>query len=202
MGFAFCSVPFSTHSRASGNPEQCVVPSSERSVWDPWVPAFAGTSGYEMRSSCLPANKSWMPGINVENAAMAPQTERCQSVEARQPSANLRAHGADATHRPGRERHKWHDAGRRGPRHAGDGAVRRDQGRQSRLPAVLPDGRFLRDVLRRRRGRLARARHRAHQAREISRQGCAAVRRSRRPRRRISPPADRARPPRRGVRAA
>ena len=41
----------------------------------------------------------------------------------------------------------------RGPRHADDGAIYRDQGRQSGLPAVLPDGRFLRAVLRGRRSR-------------------------------------------------
>ena len=91
----------------------------------------------------------------------------------------------------------------RGPsRHAADGAVRRDQGRQSGLPAVLPDGRLLRAVLRRRGGGEPRARHRAHQARQASRPGHPDVRRAGRARRRISPPADRARPPRRGVRAA
>ena len=85
---------------------------------------------------------------------------------------------------------------------ADDGAIHRDQGRQSGLPAVLPDGRFLRDVLRGRRDRLARARHRAHQARQASGPRHPDVRRAGHARRRISAPADRARPPRRGVRTA
>ena len=45
----------------------------------------------------------------------------------------------------------------------------RDQGHQSGLLVVLPDGRFLRNVLRGRRDRLARAWHRAHQARQAPR---------------------------------
>ncbi len=81
-----------------------------------------------------------------------------------------------------------------------DGAVHRDQGRQSGLPAVLPDGRFLRDVLRRRRDRLARARHRADQARQASGPRHPDVRRAGGARRRISASPDRARPPRRGLR--
>ena len=88
-----------------------------------------------------------------------------------------------------------------GPRHADDGAIHRDQGRQSGLPVVLPDGRFLRDVLRRRRSRLARARHRADQARQASGPRHSDVRRADRARRRVSASADRARPSRRGVRA-
>ena len=65
--------------------------------------------------------------------------------------------------------------------HADDGAIYRDQGGQSGLPAVLPDGRFLRIVLRGRRNRRARARHRADQARQASRAAtfrCAACRSS------------------------
>ena len=50
--------------------------------------------------------------------------------------------------------------------HFGHGAVYRDQGGQSGLPAVLPDGRLLRTVLRGRRGREPRARDCAHQARQ------------------------------------
>ena len=88
------------------------------------------------------------------------------------------------------------------PRHARDGAIHRDQGRQSGLPAVLPDGRFLRAVLRGRRDRRARARHRADQARQASRPRHPDVRRAGPSRRRISPPPDRDRPSRRGVRAA
>ena len=84
---------------------------------------------------------------------------------------------------------------------AGHGAVHRDQGRQSGLPAVLPDGRLLRAVLRGRRDRRARARHRAHQARQASRPRHPDVRRAGHPRRRISPPPDRAGPSRRGLRA-
>ena len=52
-----------------------------------------------------------------------------------------------------------------GPRHADDGAIRGDQGRQSGQPAVLPDGRFLRAVLRGRGNRQPGARNRADQAR-------------------------------------
>ena len=96
-----------------------------------------------------------------------------------------------------------HAAIRRGrARDPHDGAVHRDQGRQSGLPAVLPDGRFLRDVLRRRRDRLARARHHAHQARQASGPRHPDVRRAGGARRRISASPDRARPPRRGLRAA
>ena len=65
-----------------------------------------------------------------------------------------------------------------GPRHADDGAVSRDQGRQSGLPAVLPDGRFLRAVLRGRRDRQPGARHRADQARQASGRGHPDVRRA------------------------
>ena len=86
--------------------------------------------------------------------------------------------------------------------HADDGAIYRDQGRQSGLPAVLPDGRFLRAVLRGRRNRRARARHRADQARQASRPRHPDVRRAGRSRRRIPAPADRARPSRRRLRAA
>ena len=84
---------------------------------------------------------------------------------------------------------------------ADDGAIHRDQGGQSGLPAVLPDGRFLRAVLRRRRDREPRARHRADQARQASRPRHPDVRRAGDPRRRIPAPADRARPPRRRLRA-
>ena len=70
------------------------------------------------------------------------------------------------------------------------------------MPVVLPDGRFLRDVLRRRRDRVARARHHADQARQASRQRHSDVRRADRALRRISAPADRARPPCRGLRTA
>ena len=82
-----------------------------------------------------------------------------------------------------------------------DGAIYRDQSRQSGLPVVLPDGRFLRIVLRRCRSRLARARHHADQARQASRGGHSDVRRAGRARRRISASPDRARPPGRRLRA-
>ena len=95
-----------------------------------------------------------------------------------------------------------HAAIRRRPRDPDDGAVHRDQGCQSGLPLVLPDGRFLRDVLRGRRNRLARARHHAHQTRQASGRRHPDVRRAGRARRRISASPDRARPPRRGVRTA
>ena len=86
--------------------------------------------------------------------------------------------------------------------HADDGAVSRNQGGQSGLPAVLPDGRLLRAVLRRRGGREPRARHRADQARQARRRGHPHVRRADRARRRLPQPADRAGPSRRGLRAA
>ena len=88
-----------------------------------------------------------------------------------------------------------------GARDADDGTIPRDQGRQSRAVAVLPDGRFLRAVLRGRRNRLARARHRADQARQASGHGYPDVRRAGGALRRLSASPDRARPPRRGVRA-
>ena len=69
------------------------------------------------------------------------------------------------------------------------------------MPAVLPDGRFLRDVLRRRRGRLARARHRAHQARQASGRRHSDVRRAHPRRRPVSAEADRQGPSRRRLRA-
>ena len=87
-------------------------------------------------------------------------------------------------------------------RHADDGAIYRDQGRQSGLSFVLPDGRFLRAVFPRCRRGFAGARHRAHQTRQASRPRHPDVRRADRARRRISASADRARPPRRRVRAA
>ncbi len=87
------------------------------------------------------------------------------------------------------------------PADADDGAVFRDQGGQSGLPAVLPDGRLLRALLRRRRGREPGARHRADQARQARGRGHPHVRRADRARRRLSQPADRARPSRRGLRA-
>ncbi len=86
-------------------------------------------------------------------------------------------------------------------RHADDGTVPRDQGRQSRAAAVLPDGRFLRIVLRGCRNRLANARHRADQARQASGAGYPDVRRAGGALRGLSAPADRGRPSRRGLRA-
>ena len=91
---------------------------------------------------------------------------------------------------------------RRRPADADDGAVFRDQGGQSGLPAVLPDGRLLRALLRRRGGREPRARHRADQARQARGRGHPHVRRADRARRRLSQPPDRARPSRRRLRAA
>ena len=60
-------------------------------------------------------------------------------------------HGCNAI--PCRERAAARAFGRGAARHADDGAIHRDQGGQSGLPAVLPDGRFLRAVLRGCRGR-------------------------------------------------
>ena len=53
--------------------------------------------------------------------------------------------------------------------HPGHGAVSAHQGRASRYPALLSDGRFLRAVLRRRPPRLEAARHRAHLPRAVGR---------------------------------
>ena len=83
-----------------------------------------------------------------------------------------------------------------------DGAVFRDQGGQSGLPPVLPDGRLLRAVLRRRGSGEPGARHRADQARQARRRGHPHVRRADRARRRLPEPPDRARPSRGGLRAA
>ena len=84
---------------------------------------------------------------------------------------------------------------------ADDGAVHRDQGRQSGLPALLPDGRLLRDVLRRRRGGVAGARHHADQARPAPGPRHPDVRRADPRRRPVPPEADRPRPSRRRLRA-
>ena len=93
-------------------------------------------------------------------------------------------------------------AGRgRGARHADDGAIPRDQGRQSRATAVLPDGRLLRAVLRGCRDRLEGARHRADQARQASGRGHPDVRRAGGTLRGLSASPDRAGPSRRGLRA-
>ena len=89
---------------------------------------------------------------------------------------------------------------RRAP-HADDGAIFRNQGGQSGLPAVLPDGRLLRAVLRRRGNREPGARHRPHEARQARGRGHPHVRRAGRARRRLPQPADRARPSRRRLRA-
>ena len=86
-------------------------------------------------------------------------------------------------------------------RDADDGTVPRDQGRPSRTAAVLPDGRFLRIVLRGRRDRLPRARHRADQTRQAPGRGYPDVRRAGGALRGLSASPDRARPPRRGLRA-
>ena len=88
-----------------------------------------------------------------------------------------------------------------GAAYADDGAISGDQGRQSGLPAVLPDGRFLRAVLPGCRDRQPRARHRADQARQASRPRHPDVRRADRARRRVPAQADRAGLPRRGLRA-
>ena len=69
------------------------------------------------------------------------------------------------------------------------------------LLAVLPDGRFLRAVLRGRRDRLENARHRADQARQASGHGYPDVRRAGGALRGLSASPDQRRPPRRGVRA-
>ena len=102
-----------------------------------------------------------------------------------------------------RERCRHHGAGSdAGGRHAVDGAVPGDQGRQSGLPAVLPHGRLLRAVLRGRGGGRAGARHRAHQARQASGRGHPHVRRADPSRRRVPAAADPPGLPRRRVRAA
>ena len=87
-------------------------------------------------------------------------------------------------------------------RHAVDGAVPGDQGRQSRLHAVLPHGRFLRAVLRRRRRRRRGARHRAHQARQAPGRGHPHVRGADPSRGRVPAAPDPPGLPRRRVRAA
>ena len=84
---------------------------------------------------------------------------------------------------------------------AHDAPISGDQGGQSGLPAVLPDGRFLRAVLPGRRDREPRARHRADQARQASRRRHPDVRRAGGALGRISAQADRGGLPRRGVRA-
>ena len=122
-------------------------------------------------------------------------------VKAPPPSASVPAMDAARTIRPSRRREAAAPSADGAPV-AGDGAIHRDQGRQSGLPAVLPDGRFLRVVLRGRRDRVPRARHRADQARQASRPRHPDVRRAGASLRRISAQADRARPSRRGVRAA
>ena len=88
-----------------------------------------------------------------------------------------------------------------GPRDADDGAIRGDQGRQSGQPAVLPDGRFLRIVLRGRGNREPGARNRAHQAGEASGAGHSHVRRACGTGRRLPAAPDRPRPSGRRVRA-
>ena len=79
------------------------------------------------------------------------------------------------------------------PRH---GAVVRRQGGKPRRAAVLPHGRFLRNVLRRRRGRRGGARHRADQPRRARRTADRHVRRAGACRRSLSRPADPPRLPR------
>ena len=86
-------------------------------------------------------------------------------------------------------------------RDADDGTVSGDQGRQPQPAAVLPDGRFLRAVLRGCRDRLESARHHADQARQASGPGHPDVRRAGGALRGLSAPADRAGFPRRGLRA-
>ena len=77
------------------------------------------------------------------------------------------------------------------------GAVPGDQGRPPGQPALVPHGRFLRAVLRRRRRRLRIARHRADQARQAPGPRHPHVRRADPPRRRISAAADQGRASRR-----
>jgi hypothetical protein len=84
-------------------------------------------------------------------------------------------------------------AGKPGNGDADDGAVHRDQGEQSGFAAVLPDGGFLRAVLRGRGGRVAGARHHADQARPASGPGYPDVRRAGACGRRLSAEADRER---------
>ena len=76
-----------------------------------------------------------------------------------------------------------------------DGAISSPQGRGRRCFALLPDGRLLRIVLRRRQGRRRLPRHRAHQAREKRRRGDPDVRRSRPFGRKLPRPADQGRQP-------
>ncbi len=114
------------------------------------------------------------------------------------PSATVRPHGRRAFP----PRHSRPAAGARRAAVAGHGAIPGDQDRQSGQSAVLPDGRFLRAVLRGCRDREPRARHRAHQARQASRPRHSDVRRAGSPFRRIPAPPDRAGPSRRRMRAA
>ena len=88
-----------------------------------------------------------------------------------------------------------------GARHADDGTVSGNQGGQSGPAAVLPNGRFLRAVLRGCRDRLARARHHADQARQASGRRHPDVRRSGGTLGRLSASPDRAGFPGRSLRA-
>ena len=85
-------------------------------------------------------------------------------------------------------------------RDAHDGPVSGNQAGQSGLPFVLPDGRFLRVVLRRRAPGISRARHRADQARPASGRGYPHVRRAGPCRRGLSLAPDPERLPRRRLR--
>src|SRR3546814_11112515 len=81
-----------------------------------------------------------------------------------------------------------------------DGAVSRAQGRGRGLPAVLPDGGFLRTVFRRRARRGRVPRYRAHVARRACRRKNPEVRRARARGGKLSRAADKGREPRRGRR--
>ncbi len=76
-----------------------------------------------------------------------------------------------------------------------DGPVSPPQGRGRRRPAVLPNGRFLRTVLRRREGRVGLPRHRLDQARRRCRRADPDVRRTGPFGRILSCPTDPGRPP-------
>ncbi len=89
-----------------------------------------------------------------------------------------------------------------GERHADDGAVSRSQGEASGFPALLPHGRFLRAVLRRRGEGFGGARHCADEARQARGRGHPHVRRAGRALGRIFAEADPQGLPRGGGRAA
>jgi hypothetical protein len=121
------------------------------------------------------------------------------------PAATVHTIGSGAWRRRRGPLHRWPEGRSAGDRPilrvADDGAVSRDQGRASRCAAVLPDGGFLRAVLRRRRGGGGGARHRADETRPASGAGHSHVRGAGACGRGVSADADPQGVPGRGLRA-